>query len=237
MKTVLFDLDGTLLPMDQQVFVKRYLQELGAKGAQLGYGAQELVQLVLKSFEIMVANDGTMTNEERFWELFLATYGGEREKQTEVFEKFYHNEFARVAAGTTPTPLANQAIQVLKEKGYQLILATNPVFPRVATLERMRWAGLDPEDFSLITTYENSSFAKPNLDYYREILTKIEAKPGECLMVGNDVQEDISVAQLGMNVFLVTDDLINTTGEDYSQLPQGNRQEMLYYLEQLPTRG
>ena len=236
MKAVLFDLDGTLLPMDQEVFVKRYLQELGAKGAQLGYGSQELVQLVLKSFEIMVVNDGTMTNEERFWELFLDTYGGERRKHTEVFEEFYHREFARVAEGTSPTPLANEAIQILKEKGYELILATNPVFPRVATLERMRWAGLDPEDFSLITTYENSTFAKPNLNYYREILAKIKATPEECLMVGNDVQEDISVAQLGMDVFLVTDDLINSTGEDSSHFPQGNRQEMVHYLQQLPKR-
>lgn len=237
MKVVLFDLDGTLLPMDQEVFIRRYLKELGMKGAELGYGAQELVQIVLAGFEVMVANDGSMTNEERFWELFMATYGGERAKHTEIFEEFYRNEFPRVAEGTSPTPLANEAIQVLKEKGYELVLATNPVFPRVATLERMRWAGLDAQDFSLITTYENSSFAKPDLDYYREILTKLEARPEECLMVGNDVQEDISVTKLGMSVFLVTDDLINSTGEDYSHFPQGDRQEMLRYLQQLPPRG
>ncbi len=237
MKAVLFDLDGTLLPMDQEVFVKRYLTELGAKGAELGYGAQELVQIVLTGFEVMVANDGTMTNEERFWELFMGTYGGERDKHTEAFENFYHNEFAKVAESTSPTPLANEAIQVLKEKGYGIVLATNPVFPRVATLERMRWAGLDPQDFSWITTYENSTFAKPNLDYYREILRSIDAGPEECLMVGNDVREDISVAQLGMDVFLVTDDLINSTDEDYSSLPQGDRQQMLQYLQKLPRRG
>lgn len=237
MKVVLFDLDGTLLPMNQDVFVGRYLKELGIKGAELGYGAQELVQIVLAGLEVMIANDGTMTNEERFWELFMATYGGERKKHTEVFENFYQNEFSRVADGTSPTPLANEAIQVLKPKGYELVLATNPIFPKVATLERMRWAGLDPRDFSLITTFENSTFAKPNLDYYREILTKLEARPEECLMVGNDVQEDISVAELGMDVFLVTDDLINSAGEDHSHLPQGNRQEMLLYLQKLPKRG
>ncbi|HKM42797.1 MAG TPA: HAD family hydrolase [Limnochordia bacterium] len=236
MKAVLFDLDGTLLPMDQEVFIKRYLKELGAKGAEWGYGAQELVQIVLKGVDAMVANDGTMTNEERFWELFMTTYGGEREEHIAVFEAFYHNEFTRVAEGMNPAPLSNEAIQVLKKKGYELVLATNPVFPRVATLERMRWAGLNSEDFTLITTYENSSFAKPNLDYYREILTTINAKPEECLMVGNDVQEDVSVAQLGMDVFLVTDDLINATGEDYSHLPQGDRQAMVDYLKVLPSK-
>ncbi len=236
MKAVLFDLDGTLLPMDQEVFVSRYLKEIGAKGAQLGYGAKELVQIVLRGFEVMVANDGTMTNEERFWELFMDTYGGERERHMAAFEEFYNNEFARVAEGTNPTPLSNEAIQVLKKKGYILVLATNPVFPRVATVERMRWAGLDPKDFDLVTTYENSRFAKPHLDYYREILTTIDARPEECLMVGNDIQEDAVAAQIGMNVFLVTDDLINLTGEDYSRWPQGDRQAMLRFFEELPTR-
>lgn len=235
MKTVLFDLDGTLLPMDQELFVKTYMKELALKGAAVGYDPQELVQIVLAGVEVMVKNDGTMTNEERFWELFMARFGGEMEKHIEVFEKFYQNEFARVANVVNPTRLANQTVQVLRDKGYELVLATNPVFPKVATLERMRWAGLNPKDFSLITTYENCHYTKPNVDYYREILAKIGAKPQECLMVGNDVQEDFSVAKLGVQVFLVTDDLINTAGDDYSQLPQGDRQGLLDYARSLPS--
>lgn len=236
MKAVLFDLDGTLLPMDQEVFVQLYLLELEQNGPKLGYGAEKLVQTVMAGFELMVANDGSMTNEERFWELFLAAYGGERAKHTEIFAKFYENEFSRVARGTSPTPLANEAVQVLKEKGYDLVLATNPVFPRVATLERMRWAGLNPQDFMYITTYENSTYAKPNPNYYREIMRIIDAKSEECLMVGNDVQEDMSAAELGAQVFLVTDDLINSAGEDVSSFPKGSRQQMLEFFLALPKR-
>lgn len=235
MKTVLFDLDGTLLPMDQDIFVKTYLKELGRKGGTLGYGAQELVQIVMAGVDVMIANDGSMTNEERFWEFFLSTYGGEMEQHVLEFERFYQNEFARVAKVVSPTPLANQAVQILREKGYELVLATNPIFPRVATLERMSWAGLSPEDFSLITTYETSSFTKPSLDYYREILAHIDARPEDCLMIGNDVQEDLAVRELGMQVFLVTDDLINSTGEDYSDLLQGDRNDLLNYLKTLPA--
>lgn len=66
MKAVLFDLDGTLLPMDQEIFIRRYLQELAAKGNQLGYGTHELVEVIMQGFEIMVSNDGTTTNEDRF---------------------------------------------------------------------------------------------------------------------------------------------------------------------------
>lgn len=236
MKFVLFDLDGTLLPMDQNVFVRSYLQELSVKGAQLGYGTQKLVQTVMAGFEVMVGNDGAMTNEGRFWELFLATYGGEREKHEAVFVEFYQNEFSKLSQATNPTPIADQCIRILKDKGYEAVLATNPVFPKVATEERMRWAGLNPADFTWITTYENSRFTKPHLGYYREILTNIGADPQDCLMVGNDVQEDLVALKLGMQVFLVTDDLINLADQDYSDVLHGNRQAMVRYLRKLPTR-
>lgn len=235
MKTILFDLDGTLLPMDQEVFTRAYLQELGHKGTSLGYGEQELIRAVLGGLEIMMKNDGEKTNEERFWTFFLATFGGDVDKHSQEFDKFYQNEFSRVAKAVQPTPLAKQAITILKQKGYELVLATNPVFPRAATRERMRWAGLEVNDFALITTYENSRFTKPSLKYYQEILTTIGARAEDCLMIGNDVLEDLVVAELGMEVFLVTDDLINTEDLDYSQIPQGNRHEMLDFLQSLPT--
>lgn len=235
MKTIFFDLDGTLLPMDMEVFMKTYLGELERKGSELGYDGKKLVEVVMAGVGAMVKNDGTKTNEESFWQLFMSHFGGERDKHLEVFDEFYREDFPKVAQAVQPTPLANEAVQILKEKGYELVLATNPLFPRIATLERMRWAGLDPKDFSLITTYENSSFCKPNVDYYREILSTLEVKPEDCLMVGNDVAEDLVVTELGMQVFLVTDNLINTHGADFSQVPHGTRAELLTFLKNLPS--
>ena len=105
--------------------------------------------------------------------------------------------------------------------GYRLILATNPVFPKVATLKRMEWAGLSACDFELITTYESSHFSKPALGYFKEILDRSGLRADECLMVGNDTSDDISCADLGMDVFLVTDDLINEKGIDISKYANG----------------
>lgn len=235
MNTVLFDLDGTLLPMDMDLFTRAYLREIGRKGAFLGWEASRLVEIIMAGFAAMVANDGSKTNEEVFWNFFSGTFSGKRETHVRKFERFYSEEFAKLAEVVNPTPLANQYVQILKEKGYELVLATNPIFPKVATLERMRWAGLVREDFSLITTYENSRYTKPNLEYYQEILDTIKAAPKNCLMIGNDVQEDLCAAELGMDVFLVTDDLINRNDQDISHFRKGDRHELLAFLNELPS--
>ena len=119
------------------------------------------------------------------------------------------------------------------DKGYRLVLATNPIFPAIATESRIRWAGLEPKDFEFYTTYENSGYCKPNPDYYREILNRLQVSPGECLMVGNDVTEDMVAETLGMKVFLLTDCLINKEEKDISVYPNGSFEQLLAFVEQL----
>ena len=142
----------------------------------------------------------------------------------------YQEEFDKVRAVCGYTPEAAETVRALKEKGYRVILATNPIFPAIATQKRIRWAGMEPEDFELITTYNNIGYCKPNLDYYRAVIGKLGVKAEECLMVGNDVQEDMITEQLGMKVFLLTRDLINRGDEDISSYPQGGFDELLEYL-------
>ena len=119
----------------------------------------------------------------------------------------------------------------MKDRGCRVVLATNPLFPAIATESRARWAGLDPADFERITTYENSRFCKPNPAYYREILESIGEVPENCIMVGNDVGEDMVAQTLGMQVFLLTDCLINKQNADISAYPRGNFADLLEFLE------
>ena len=112
-------------------------------------------------------------------------------------------------------------------------MATNPLFPAIATQSRAKWAGLNPEDFEIITTYENSRHCKPNPDYYRDILATLDENPENCVMVGNDVQEDMIAETLGMKVFLLTDNLINRTGEDISRYPHGSFGELMDFIREL----
>lgn len=236
MNTFIFDLDGTLLPMpNQELFLDTYFKALSKKVAAHGQDPQKLIKAVWTSTGAMVQNDGTMTNEQRFWQVFCSLMGEEARTLEPLFDHFYRNEFTDVKATTFTHPHAVECIRLLKQKGYQVALATNPLFPRVATLTRMKWAGLDPEDFRLITTYENSSYSKPNMAYYREILKNLGKQPEECIMVGNDVREDMCVAKLGMDTFLLKDCLICPEEADISEFRQGDFDDLLEYIKGLPT--
>ena len=237
MNTILFDLDGTLLPMDQGRFMEAYFRELTKKCEPLSYEAKKLVEGIWVGTKAMILNDGSASNETRFWDAFSSFLGDEIRLHEPRFAEFYAKEFHRVKESTTPTPLAVECVRLLKEKGYRVVLATNPIFPQIGIHARIDWAGLKPEDFSHITTYENSCHCKPNLAYYRGILKAIDKKPEECMMIGNDVEEDMCAAQLGMDTFLLTDHIVNRKNEDISAYKQGTIKDLLEFIKGLPVIG
>ena len=229
--TVCFDLDGTLLPMDQEEFVNTYLELLARKLEPHGYEPRHLTAAIWSGTQAMVENDGSRTNEEAFWEDFCHIFGEQARKDLPLFEEFYAADFARARTVCRFAPQAAEVIGLLKEKGVRLVLATNPLFPAIATRQRIRWAGLEPEDFQFVTTYENSRFCKPNPAYYRDLLDKLGKDPESCLMVGNDVDEDMIPARaVGMEVFLLTDCLLNRSGADTAAYPQGGFAELKDFL-------
>ena len=228
--TILFDLDGTLLPMDQEKFVNGYFKMLAAKLVPYGYEPQQLINAILAGIEAMIKNDRSQLNEDAFWKRFVDIYGDKVLADKPVFEDFYKNEFQDARSFCGFNPKAAETVRLLKDKGYRVVLATNPLFPSIATESRIRWAGLEPSEFDLYTTYENTSYCKPNLDYYRDIFKRINCRPEECLMVGNDVGEDMVVEALGMQVFLLTDCLINTQKKDITAYPHGSFEQLLSML-------
>lgn len=229
-KVVLFDLDGTLLPMDQEVFVKTYFGLLAQKLTPHGYQAEQLIGAIWKGTAAMIKNDGTKTNEAAFWDKFAEIYGENARKDEPYFEEFYRQDFDKVQCACGYHPKAAETVRMVREMGVRVALATNPIFPAIATQKRMAWAGLSPDDFELYTTYENSCYCKPNPDYYRAILEKLGVFADECLMVGNDVREDMVTQTLGMKVFLLTDCLINGEEKDISVYPNGDFEALAEYL-------
>ncbi len=232
-KAILFDLDGTLLPMDQDTFVKAYFKGLAAAVSPCGYEPETLIKNFWLGVAAMSRNDGSATNEQVFWNTFIRLYGEKALEDKPYFEGYYENEFAGVKNACGFNPGVKSFIDNLKTKGHKIVLATNPLFPKAATKARIEWAGLSPEDFEFYTTYENYRYCKPNLDYYREILNLLNLTGEECVMIGNDVAEDMVAEQLGMKVFLLTDCLINKNNEDISKYPNGNLKDLADYLDSI----
>lgn len=233
-KNVLFDLDGTLLPMDMDAFTKLYFSSLCKRFCPvLSIFPDNLVHAVWKGTAAMIKNDNSTTNKERFWKAASDECGMDLTRYIEQFDDYYLSEFIEAKRATQPTPYAKKCVELIRnnlpEDG-KLIAATNPIFPEVATMRRLNWAEVSPNNFDYITVYENSGFCKPNLEYYKMICDKCGIKPEESIMIGNDVDEDMVAAELGFDTYLVTDTMINKNGKDYSSLKHGTFVELYDFL-------
>ena len=225
-KNYLFDLDGTLLPLDEENFVKHYFALLGKKLASLGYNPEEMIKKLWLGTKAMILNNGKKTNEEVFWNVFHPELKN-RENLKRELEKFYQEDFAEVKNSTIPSETSKKIIEELKLRKKRIILATNPIFPFVATKTRISWAGLETDNFEYITTYENSHFAKPSVHYYEEVILKNNLDPDETIMIGNDAVEDMIAMELGLKTFLVTDCLNNKNNVDITEFEQGSLDQLL----------
>lgn len=232
--TVLFDLDGTLLPLDQDVFIKTYFRHLAAHMVQMGFEADKAVQGIMVGTGAMLKNNGSRLNCEAFWEATSAFFGKDMKQHEMDFDRFYRGQFAQVREVTYPDARAAECVRRLKEKGYTVVVATSPMFPVIATSKRMEWAGLKADDFVLVTTYDNSTSAKPNPAYYLEILEKIGKKPENCLMVGNDVDEDMCVTSMGMQGFWLDTWPLNRKNLPTDHLERGDFDALLAKIDALP---
>ena len=171
--TILFDLDGTLLPMDNDEFTKGYFKLLVKKLAPYGYEPQKLIDGIWSGTAAMVKNNGTKTNEQAFWEKFSEVFGEKALADKPLFDEFYEKEFQNAKEICGYNPKAAIAVHTIKEMEFQIALATNPIFPSTATESRIRWAGFEPNDFELYTTYENIGYCKPNPEYYKELARRL----------------------------------------------------------------
>lgn len=215
-KAVFFDLDGTLLPLDMPLFIKLYFEAIEACGVMRSIHPTDGNEIFGKAVYAMLANNGKRTNADVFFGTVERYSSLRREDFLALMDKFYNGEYKSIRQSASAEPRVPGIIKTLKEKGYRLILSTQPLFPAIATNQRVEWAGLSPDNFEYISYYDNSSFAKPNPGYFLEILQKTGLRADECYMIGNDVKEDMAAVELGFTGFLLTDHMIG----DMEQAPQ-----------------
>lgn len=231
--TVLFDLDGTLLPMDYDLFMKLYFHHIGDYFKNL-LEPKLLMKYIMESTEVMIKEKSNRTNEEKFMNHFQTLIDGDINQYKEMFYQFYNSSFKQVQASTYPSSEMRKAVDLLLEKGYQIAIATNPLFPMTANEKRIQWAGFDPSEFIYISCFEDSSYTKPHLEYYQGVLDKMNKKPEECYMIGNDIFDDLSSKHLGIETYLITNHVVNHRNLENTADHTGEYKDFLDFVEQLP---
>ncbi|MCT4597982.1 MAG: HAD family hydrolase [Vallitalea sp.] len=237
MNTFLFDLDGTLLPLDDKLFLKTYFDEMHKEFEDI-IEKEQLVKLIWTATDVMRCSQDNRTNMKTFMDKFkelVSELGNDLSEYITRFDKFYDNGFMKVKKSASQNEYVIKSIELLKDKGYTVVVATNPLFPMKAVHHRIKWAGLNPEDFYYITSYENSHSCKPYISYYEEILEFINKQPQDCIMVGNDVQEDLVASELGIKTFLIEDYIINRNEAEICCNYKGSYKDLYNYIEKLPS--
>lgn len=230
-KAILFDLDGTLLPLDYDTFLKRYFGLLIDELEPYGYSPKELTDAIWAGTAAMVKNDGSRPNVEIFWETMEKMLGADVSEIRETCDEFYTGAFNLAKDVVGENPFAKKAVKLAKKVAGKVVLATNPIFPMVAQKARMSWVGLSEDDFDLVTSYETDSYCKPNHKYYLDICERLDISPSECLMIGNDEREDCFAATLaGLDAYLVEDNIIECEEHPWAGL-RGSFEMLYNYLE------
>ena len=219
LRAVLFDLDDTLLRSDMEdEFLHRYFALLQEYARPLAT-PQQLMDALMGATGAMQSNrDPNRTNEQAFAAVFAPRLGRPWPELRAFFGLFYEEQFPKLCVLCEPHPDARDIVQGCLDVGYQVAIATNPLFPGRAIEHRMEWAGIRDMPFDLVTAYENMHSCKPNPAYYLEIAAQLGVSPAECLMVGNDMHHDIAPAQTaGMYTFLADEWVANDnqTQPDY----------------------
>jgi FMN phosphatase YigB (HAD superfamily) len=204
--TLLFDLDNTLIMFDEQAFIPVYGKHIHAYFKEEIPSYEIFMKLFLHSTHMMLQKGPEgFTNNEKFAANFSPKVNLSNEEILKRFFHFYENGFDALKDIITPAPKAQALIQ-FASKHFEIVAATNPLFPAVATEKRLIWGGIGSADIPWleVTSADNYSNAKPYLEYYQELLTNINKSPSECLMIGNDRVNDMVAGQLGIKTFLIT---------------------------------
>jgi len=224
-KGLLLDLDGTLIDIEMDKFIPAYFKLL-SEFLKDYISPKILVSKLMKVSKTVENNDGSKTNEDAFAEEFFPLEEHNREEMQPLFDEFYVKEFPKLKKYVKKKPEARKVIDKAFDKGYKVVIATTPLLPRTAVIQRLEWGGVADFPYSLITSYENSTATKPNLHYFQEILEKISVKnPKKSLMVGDD-DKDMVAKKIGIKTFFIENNnykLANSTPEpDY----RGNLEDL-----------
>lgn len=232
--TLLIDLDDTLLGNEINDFIPVYLQALSGHMSEYAEPG-EFTRQLMAGTQLMINNERPdLTLKQVFDEYFYPAIGVDAKEAHAIIEDFYIKLYPSLKPHTQLHPESVDFIQQSIQRGYKLAIATNPLFPYLATSQRLEWAGLNPQefDFEFVSTYEDFHFAKPNVAYYAECMGKMGWPESGALMIGNDLELDILPAkELGLKVFAVSTPRGDKPEDLPSDIPSGSISSVIPWID------
>ena len=200
--TLLFDMDSTIISIDEQGFSKRYFQLLHKThfyDVDFMFFVDTMVDITRYVMTTKIPDKFTI---DTFVTEMSSKFKREPEELKTNLLDFYNRQYNQLKSYIRPARGVKKLIKNSFEKGYDVVVATTPVFPEVAIRKRLKWGGVLNFDYKLITHAENMHYSKPHEEYYIEILEKIGKKANECIMIGNEFIGDIlGPTKIGMKTF------------------------------------
>jgi FMN phosphatase YigB (HAD superfamily) len=227
------DLDGTLLGMDIDRFLPIYFERLGAYVGE-AVRLPDFYPRFMRAVQAMIATRAkAVTNEGAFYEAFRDGLSEEvSQRYDDAFRTFYRDVFPRLREHTRPIPGARRFVAAARARGYRLTLATSPVFPLRAIVERLRWAGIEEDAFEYITSFENCHYTKPDERYYLEVIAAAACSPLDTLMIGNDRRDDGAATRAGIGFVWVNGSYRRTTDPIGEPIWRGSMRKLAHAMEE-----
>jgi phosphoglycolate phosphatase-like HAD superfamily hydrolase len=149
--TLLIDLDDTLLVNPVKEFMEKYLKLL-SEYMEPYVDPKVMVPQLLKSTDLMIDKvHPYQTLESVFDADFYPALGLDITEIKPIVNRFYTDVFPEIQSQTSPRPEAIEAIQHAFSLGYHVVIATNPLFPKLAT--SLRLAGLAYQILNTLMTW------------------------------------------------------------------------------------
>jgi HAD superfamily hydrolase (TIGR01549 family) len=237
--TLLLDLDGTLLDNELDGFLEAYFGGFG-KHVRSIVDPGIFIQELLAATQKMVANrlpDRTL--EEVFDAAFYPAVKLNKEESRDVLDSFYDEVFPTFRTLTKARPDAVKLVEEAFARGYRVGIATNPLFPRAAILQRLDWAGLPVQNypFILVPSFETFHFSKPSPAFFAEFLAGIGQPDEPVVMVGDNPINDIFAAnQAGIATFWL-DQGQPPAGDKQLATAHGSLEDLIPWLDSVPIES
>jgi len=229
-RAALFDLDGTLIDVDMQQFVPAYLHRLAGRLA--GYADPRRIVHTLHAavMTMLAGTDGECSLEDLLRAMLAEQLQLAWPDYQAGLAAFCREDLDGLRPLVKPHPLARVLVESCLARGWQVALATNPIFPRPVIEARLGWGGLADLPFQPVTSYETSRHCKPHPGFFTDLLAELDLEPQTCLMVGNDTLHDLAAARTGLSTCLLTTWRIDRPGSGLPADWEGQHHALLELL-------